>query len=78
MSAAAKPAAKAAAPKNALTPRAKPVAPAKTKSAPTPELRYKMVQEAAYYLAEKNGFSGNSQEYWAQAEIQISNMIGEK
>lgn len=30
--------------------------------------RYKMIEVAAYYLAEKNGFAGSSVEYWTQAE----------
>lgn len=44
------------------------------KPALSPEQRYLMVQEAAYYIAEKDGFSGNPAEYWAQAEAQISQM----
>ena len=38
----------------------------------SPEQRYRMVQEAAYFMAEKNGFAGKSEDYWAAAEIQIS------
>lgn len=38
----------------------------------TPEQRYKMVEVAAYYLAEKDGFSGSPVDYWIAAEIQIS------
>lgn len=35
------------------------------------EKRYKMIQDAAYYLAEKSGFSGNTLDHWTQAEKQI-------
>lgn len=38
----------------------------------SPEQRYKMIEVAAYYLAEKNGFAGNPVDYWIAAEIQIS------
>lgn len=30
--------------------------------------RYKMIEVAAYYLAEKNGFAGNASDYWIEAE----------
>ncbi len=30
--------------------------------------RYKMIEVAAYYLAEKNAFAGSSAEYWVEAE----------
>lgn len=30
--------------------------------------RYKMIEVAAYYLAEKNQFSGNAADYWVEAE----------
>ena len=35
------------------------------------ERRYRMIQDAAYYLAEKSGFSGNAVDYWIRAEKQI-------
>ena len=38
----------------------------------TPEERYRMVQTAAYYIAERNGFRGDSIMYWAAAEAEIS------
>ena len=37
----------------------------------TSEERYRMVQEAAYYIAERNGFGGDNQRYWSEAEAQI-------
>ena len=40
-----------------------------------PEERYRMVEVAAYFLAERNGFAGNPVEYWAAAEIQISKLL---
>lgn len=76
--AAAKPANKPAASKAAA---AKPVAtkkavvpktPAKKKSAITPEQHYRMVAEAAYYIAERRGFTpGDPAKDWQEAEAQI-------
>jgi len=66
--------AKTAAPKKAAAPRAKKAAaPATLK--PGPEELYRMIQTAAYFIAERNGFSGDSKEYWAQAETQILSLI---
>jgi hypothetical protein len=41
------------------------------------EERYRMVEVAAYFLAERNNFAGNPVEYWTQAEAQISSLLGE-
>ncbi len=30
-----------------------------------------MVEQAAYYIAEKNGFTGNPEDHWAAAEAKI-------
>jgi len=35
--------------------------------------RYKLVEVAAYYIAESDGFAGNPVDYWIAAEIQINN-----
>ncbi len=36
-----------------------------------------MIQYAAYHIAEKDGFKpGKEQEYWFQAEKQISDLMG--
>ena len=70
------PAEKPAAEKKA--PAKKAAAPKKTKKMSyTPEDRYRMVQTAAYFIAERNGFQGCSSEHWAAAEIEISRMLGE-
>jgi hypothetical protein len=37
----------------------------------TPEQRYRMVQDAAYYIAERNGFVGDNHAYWLEAEQAI-------
>lgn len=51
---------------------AKPAA-KKTKNSPeNSQLRYKMIEVAAYYLAEKDGFAGSPVEYWIAAELQFS------
>lgn len=36
----------------------------------SPEHRYRMIEVAAYYLAEKDGFAGNPVDYWITAESQ--------
>lgn len=53
-------------------------APAKAKSVKKigPEQHYKMVEMAAYYIAERHGFEGNPSDYWTQAEAQIKAMLG--
>lgn len=43
----------------------------------TKEDRERMIQYAAYHIAEKDGFKpGKEQEYWFQAEKQISDLMG--
>lgn len=39
------------------------------------EQHYKMVEIAAYYIAEKNGFAASPSGYWAEAEAQINSML---
>ena len=41
------------------------------KAAPNSKVRYRMIQDAAYYLAEEDGFRGDPLEYWLAAEKQI-------
>jgi hypothetical protein len=43
---------------------------------PSPEERYRMVETAAYYIAERSGFQGCATEFWAAAEIEIANKLG--
>ena len=43
---------------------------------PTPEERYRMVETAAYFIAEQHGFQGRSDEHWADAEREISARLG--
>lgn len=52
-------------------------APAKVKSVKKigAEQRYKMVEMAAYYIAERHGFEGNPSDFWIQAEAQIEAML---
>ncbi len=69
------PAAKAA-PRKATA--GKKTAAANAKNTPSPEQRYRMIQEAAYFLAERNGFAGNAEGYWVEAEIQISRLLSGK
>lgn len=78
---AAKPAAKAAPAKASTTkpaaakkPAAKKPAAAKPKKIGAEE-RYRMVEVAAYFLAERNNFKGSPVEYWTAAEAQIDIML---
>jgi hypothetical protein len=66
--------AKPAAAKTATTRKAA-AKPATQKMKPGPEELYRMIQTAAYFIAERNGFAGDSQSYWAQAEIQINSIL---
>jgi hypothetical protein len=72
---AAKPVAVAAEKKPAAKAKA---APAKVNLAPSPEQRYRMVQDAAYFIAEKNGFKAGSMDYWIAAEIEIEALLSGK
>ena len=36
--------------------------------------RYKMTEVAAYFIAERDNFSGSAVDYWIAAEIQIGKM----
>ena len=59
------PAKVAAQPKAAAKPKAA------SKPVVTPEQRYCMIQEAAYYIAERHGFNGDSAYFWSLAEAEI-------
>jgi len=50
----------------------------RTKKTISAQKRYKMVQDAAYYLAEKSGFSGNAVDHWIKAEKQINAQLKSK
>ncbi|MFA6041553.1 MAG: DUF2934 domain-containing protein [Methylophilus sp.] len=39
------------------------------------EERYRMIEVAAYYIAEKNGFKGSTLDYWTAAEAQVDAML---
>jgi hypothetical protein len=61
---------KPTAPKAAKAP-AKPRARKASKAAVSPEARYRMIQDAAYFIAEKHGFTGDNHAFWLQAEQEI-------
>lgn len=42
--------------------------PAKARPPVSEDQRYRMIQENAYYLAERAGFNGDSMEHWLTAE----------
>jgi hypothetical protein len=50
---------------------AKPAAKKTKATTKNSQLRYKMIEVAAYYLAEKDGFAGSPVEYWIAAESQF-------
>ena len=43
----------------------------------SPETRYKMIQDAAYFIAERHGFQGDSAYFWSLAEAEIKAQLGE-
>ena len=40
------------------------------------EERYRMIAEAAYFIAERSGFEGDCEAYWLVAECEIDRMLG--
>lgn len=66
------PAAKKAVEKAA--PKAVPAAQPK-KAALTPEQRYKMIEETAYFVAERHGFNGDSAYFWSLAEAEVDSRL---
>ena len=57
-------------------PAKKKAAAKKTKKAKyTAEQVYSMIEQAAYFTAENDGFSRDPSEYWAQAEAAINTMV---
>ncbi len=69
-------AAKKAPAKKAVATKAKPAA-KRSVAQPTPDERYCMVQTAAYFIAERNGFGGCPTEYWVTAELEIAGKLGQ-
>jgi hypothetical protein len=63
---------KAAAPKKPAAKAVAKPAPAAKKPALSPEQRYQMIQDAAYFIAERHGFSGDSAYFWSLAEAEIN------
>lgn len=49
-----------------------------TKTSFTPEERYRMIAEAAYYRAERHGFMGDPVRDWIEAEHDIEMILGGK
>ncbi|AGA31991.1 hypothetical protein TVNIR_0280 [Thioalkalivibrio nitratireducens DSM 14787] len=42
----------------------------------SPEQRYRMIQDAAYFIAERNGFTGDHHAHWLEAEQAIDAQLG--
>lgn len=75
-----KPAAKPAAPRKAAatttrSPAASRSRKAAAKPGVSPEQRYRMIQDAAYYIAERHGFTGDNHAFWLQAEQEIDSQL---
>lgn len=56
----------------------KPVAAKKSGSKATPEERFRMIEQAAYFRAERVGFSGDPAEHWAAAEKDVDKILARK
>ncbi|MDP2144128.1 MAG: DUF2934 domain-containing protein [Gallionella sp.] len=41
------------------------------------EHRYRMIETAAYFIAERNGFQGDAAEHWSAAESEIVRLLGD-
>lgn len=55
---------------------AKPVTPASGAPALSPEARNDLIREAAYFLAEADGFREDARTYWLMAEARIDGKAG--
>jgi hypothetical protein len=63
--------AKAASEKKPVS-KAAPKAAAPKNSQVSPEQRYKMIEQAAYFIAERHGFNGDSAYFWSLAEAEVN------
>ncbi len=71
-----KPAAKKVAPKKPVAKKSATKKPAMSKpNKISAEERYRMVEVAAYFMAERNKFAGSPIGYWTAAEVQIKKML---
>lgn len=68
----------AAEPKKVAAPRKTAAKRAAAKSAVTPEQRYCMIAEAAYFHAERRGFKGDPVQDWVAAEAEIEALLSGK
>lgn len=68
-----KPSVKKTTPKKTTTKKTVPKKPSSTKTRKiSAEERYKMIEIAAYYIAEQNHFQGNAIDFWIAAEQEIN------
>jgi len=58
-------------------PQAEAGADAPAANMPSREERYRMTESAAYFIAEKDGFRNCSTHYWALAEQEVAQRLGE-
>ncbi len=59
------------------TPTAAPETDSAAVAKPSAEERYRMIESAAYFIAEKDGFQGCATHYWSVAEQEIALRLGE-
>lgn len=45
------------------------------KKSVTPKKRFELIQETAYFMAQKNNFEGDQAEYWLQAEAEVDKQL---
>ncbi len=60
--------------RKAAAPKAAPKKAAPVKAL-NPEERYRMIQDAAYFIAERHGFNGDSAYFWSLAEAEINSNL---
>jgi hypothetical protein len=61
-----------AAPEKKPVVKAAPKATASKKPVLSPEERYRRIEQAAYFIAERHGFNGDSAYFWSLAEAEIN------
>jgi hypothetical protein len=66
---------KAVSEKKSVAKAAPSAAAAPKKSALSPEQRYKMIEETAYFIAERHGFNGDSAYFWSLAEAEVNSRL---
>jgi hypothetical protein len=64
--------------KKTATTRAEPSVAGRKSARPPLEEHYRLVETAAYFIAERNGFQGHPTDHWTAAELEIAARLGTK